>query len=156
MGISTFEKVPKLELGRSQLEVALQFYMRGEEFPAVITLAGAAEELLGKIAESKGHEPSLKRAMRNRCDIFKEIYGEEAREKNFADLQNRVRNELKHFRTGEEVQADYEHEAAQMLTRALENYVLCIGSPHPSQCKFRRTMVRSWRAKQAAFTCSSS
>jgi hypothetical protein len=98
---SFFESVPKQELARSQLEVALQLYMQGNEYPAVITLAGAAEEVLGKIALSKGIEPSLKRTVKELVATTKAVWGREVKESDFAELRNRARNELKHFCSGD-------------------------------------------------------
>lgn len=145
-----FEKVSKEEVARSQLEVALRLYMQGEEYPAVITLAGAAEEVLGKIAQSKGIEASLKRTLRNLCDTYEEVWGEKANEGDFAKLRNLARNELKHLCSGEDLFMDFEKEAAAMLARALDNYHLCIGSPHPRQSDFTSRKVANWRSKQSA------
>ena len=111
---SYFKRIPKHELARSQLEVALQFYMQGREYPAVITLAGAAEEVLGKIAQSKGIEPSLKRTVKELVATTKTVWGHQAKESDFVDLRNRARNELKHLCSGGDVNLDFEHEAAQM------------------------------------------
>ena len=147
---SFFESISKHELARSQLEVALQFYMQGQEYPAVITLAGAAEEVLGKIAESKGLEPSLKRSVKDLVATAKAAWGFELHEKDFADLQNFARNALKHFSSGGDVRLDFEREAAQMLARALENYLLCTGTRHPGQYTFTSKQVANWRAKQVA------
>lgn len=150
MNSSAYQCIPKQELARSQLEVALRFYMQGQEYPAVITLAGAAEELLGKIAEEKGLEPSLKRTLRDLVDTFKAVWGHDAKESDFAQLRNRARNELKHICSGQDLHLDFEHEAAEMLTRALENFLLCTGSPHPGQYAFTSRQIANWRAKQAA------
>jgi hypothetical protein len=147
---SFFESVPKQELARSQLEVALQLYMQGNEYPAVITLAGAAEEVLGKIALSKGIEPSLKRTVKELVATTKAVWGREVKESDFAELRNRARNELKHFCSGGDVKLDFEHEAAQMLARTLENFLLCTGSRHPGHYAFTSKKVANWRAKQAA------
>jgi hypothetical protein len=98
MTSSAYERISKQELARSQLEVALRFYMQGQEYPAVITLAGAAEELLGRIAEDKGLESSLKRSLRELQDTFRVVWGHDAKERDFAQLRNRAKNELKHIR----------------------------------------------------------
>ncbi len=150
MALSAYERLPKQELARSQLEVALRFYMQGQEYPAVITLAGAAEEVLGKIAEDKGFESSLKRTLRELCETFKEVWGREAKESDFAQLRNRGKNELKHLCSGQVLHMDFKSEAAAMLTRALENYVLCTGTPHSGQYAFTRRKVANWRSKQGA------
>lgn len=124
--------------------------MQGEEYPAVITLAGAAEELFGKIAEDKGLESSFKRTLKQLLSGFKAAWGRDAKEKDFADIRNRARNELKHKCSGQDLKLDYENEAAQMLSRALENFKLCTGSRHPRQNAFTTKKVANWRAKQLA------
>ena len=149
MGLSAYEKLPKQELARSQLEVALRLYMQSEEYPAIITLAGAAEEVLGRLAESKELEPSLKKSLRELCEMFKEVSGNEAKETDFAQLRNRARNELKHLCSGNDLHMDFEREAAAMLQRALENYALCTGSRHPREQAFISRKVSNWRSKQA-------
>lgn len=126
----------------------MHFYLDGKEYPAVVTLAGAAEEVLGKMANANGLEPSLKRTVRELLETYKAVWGHEAKEGDFADLRNRVRNELKHFCSGKDVEADYEHEAGSMLTRALENFLLCTGSRHPRHYAFTSKRVANWCAKQ--------
>lgn len=150
MNSSVYQCISKQELARSQLEVALRFYMQGAEYPAVITLAGAAEEVLGKIAEEKGLQSSLKRTLNALLVCFQGVWGYEAKESDFAQLRNRARNELKHICTGQDIQLDFEHEAAAMLARALENFLLCTGSPHPGQYAFTSRRIANWRSKQAA------
>jgi len=140
------ERLSKEELARSQLEVALRFYISGEEWPAVITLAGAAEEILGKIAAARGFEPALKRTLRHLVESCKRLWGTEATESDFAKLRNHARNELKHGT--QDVTIDLEHEAASLLARALENYRLCTGQAHPSEFLFTSMRVKNWRAKQ--------
>jgi hypothetical protein len=150
MNSSPYKRIPKEELARSQLAVALRFYMQGEEFPAVITLAGAAEEILGKIAQKKGFDPALTATVKDLMKIYKLAWGREATEKDFVSLRNHARNEMKHLCSGQDVSLDYEKEAAQMLSRAFQNFLLCFGSPHPDQCMFTSKKVANWRSKQAA------
>jgi hypothetical protein len=144
--MNPLQRLSKQELARSQLEVALRFYIGGEEFPAVITLAGAAEEILGKIAAAQGFEPALKRTLRELVEGHKRLWGREVDEREFAPLRNHAKNELKH--SAGDVTLDLEHEAALLLARALENYHLCTGNPHPSQYAFTSLRVENWRAKQ--------
>lgn len=149
MTLPIYNHIPKQDLARSLLDRALLLYMLGQEYPAVITLAGAAEEILGKIAISKDIEPSLKRKLRQLLVLFKDQWGNDAEQKDFVRLRNRARNYLKHFDVGEEdLQMDYEHEAASMLSRALENFHLCAGVQHPEEFTFTRRRTANWRAKQ--------
>lgn len=148
MVLSGYENISKQDLANSQLEVALRFYMLGQEYPAVITLAGAAEELLGKIVIGKRLEPSLKRTLRQSLALHTELWGDDVNEGAFALYRNRARNYLKHLDAGEDLHMDYEHEAASMLSRALENFHLCTGEQHSGQFTFTRLRISKWRAKQ--------
>jgi hypothetical protein len=148
MTTSQFQSIPKKELAHSQINVALRLYMASEEYPCVITLAGAAEEVLGKIAIELGHEPSFNKTLRELLDMHKQMWGKEAKESDYADLRNKARNEMKHKCSGNDVHLNYEHEAAQMLSRVLENYLLCFGTPHPGQYQFTSKKIANWRAKQ--------
>lgn len=148
MTLPTYHRLSKQEAASSQLEVALTLYLQGRDYPSVITLAGAAEEVLGRIALSKGLDPSLKRTLRRLVETMKEVWGEDASEKDFAHLRNRARNELKHIGDGQDLHLDLEREAAAMVTRALENFRLCTGFPHPGQGAFTSRKIANWRAKQ--------
>ena len=150
MTSSPFQSIPKKDLARSQLNVALRLYLQSEEYPSCITLAGAAEEVLGKIAADAGHEPALKKALKELLELHRHLWGTEAKESDYAELRNHARNEMKHKCSGTDVSLDYEQQAAEMLARALENYLLCFGAPHPDQHRFTTKRVANWRAKQLA------
>lgn len=145
-----FQSIPKKELARSQLNVALKLYLQSEEYPSCITLAGAAEEVLGKIASDAGHEPALKKKLQELLTLHMQLWGTEAKESDYAELRNHARNEMKHRCSGADLSLDYEQQAAQMLARALENYLLCFGTPHPDQQRFTTKRVTNWRTKQPA------
>ena len=146
---SIHQRIPKQDLAISQLNVAIQFYMQGEEYPAVITLAGAAEELFGKIAAKKGLEPVLKREAKELIGTVKEVWGHDTTESEIVTTINRARNEMKHICSGDDLFLNYESQAARLITRALENYFLCFGTVHPSQRKFYSKKLENWRAAQA-------
>ena len=49
----------KQSIALAQLETALRLFSVGEDLISVITLAGAAEEILGKLVKSQGRDNSL-------------------------------------------------------------------------------------------------
>lgn len=147
MNDSQYQCIPKRELAESQLNVALRLYLSDEEYPSVITLAGAAEEVLGKIALDNGHEPALNRKLTKLVTLHKRVWGKEAKEGDYAQLRNKARNEMKHIYSGKDVDLDYEEEATKMLSRALENYRLCFGRPHKKQYVFTKKRIENWRIK---------
>ena len=50
------EKFNKREIGSKQLETALQLFFAGGDLFSVITLAGAAEEILGQLLQQRDRE----------------------------------------------------------------------------------------------------
>jgi len=50
------EKFHKKEIGSQQLETALQLFFAGRDLFSVITLAGAAEEILGQLLHQRDRE----------------------------------------------------------------------------------------------------
>lgn len=51
----------RIDLALEQLDVALMLFLERGDFPAVITLAGAAEEVLGKEVNRRGWQVALHR-----------------------------------------------------------------------------------------------
>ena len=114
----------------------------------MITLAGAAEEMLGKLAETQDHEPALSKATRRKLDLHREVWKEEGAEKEYVQIQNEARNEMKHLCSGADVTLDLEEEAGSLISRALENYRLCFGAHHAEFFRFEKKCIASWRAKK--------
>jgi hypothetical protein len=110
--------VTKSEIARRQLEVAAQLYSNNADYLAVITLAGAAEEILGALLRHSGRDAMID------CIIEMDTNLTGGRPfKVVSDEVNRARNALKHFRISEENAVLIEPgEATAMLARALFNY----------------------------------
>lgn len=113
-------KLNKYQIAERQLEVAAKIYLADGDFLAIITLAGAAEEILGNLLERNG-KPNVKQSLFN---IDKEITG--GRRPTIVNSEiNGIRNALKHAKDPSEDELDIGHEAAiSMLARALANYSL--------------------------------
>jgi hypothetical protein len=109
-----------------QLEVALQLYFEGAPYLSVITLSGAAEEILGKVAKRRGIDTSLESLKNAAVAIHKLLHNEDVNQKVFADRANFARNKLKHINAAEEptISLDAKQEAIDMLNRAIDNYWL--------------------------------
>lgn len=100
-----------------QLHCAIELFLQNRFIPA-ITLAGAAEEILGKMVKDK----DLKHAQDLIIDFT--IMTDRSRgrsEKQIRDDGNRVRNFLKHRIKGE-IKIDIKVEAFIVIQRAIENY----------------------------------
>lgn len=147
MATLVFETIPRVDLARSQLNVALALFTSGDEYPTVITLAGAAEEIFGKLLEKNGKTPALKKTIDRLCDMHRAAFNEEPSPKAYADLRNHARNGLKHLGDGSDLTTDLQHEAAEMLERALDNFYEFTGAHHPLLPKFMSKRRSIWNSR---------
>jgi len=115
-------KNKQLEVASVQLERALHLFQEGDHVCA-LTLAGAAEEILGKLVQEAG----LKTALDEEADLVMAMKwlppGEKSRKQYIAFL-NFPRNSLKHRITdpAKIMPSKWESVAANMLHRACLNY----------------------------------
>ncbi|MCE2485664.1 MAG: hypothetical protein J4F42_09150, partial [Desulfurellaceae bacterium] len=85
-----------------QLKTALRLYFEQEEhfdregYYSVITLAGAAEEIFGKLLKENGIENSLDSLKKVAITITKQLFGEASTENEVVTRANDARNKLKH------------------------------------------------------------
>jgi hypothetical protein len=114
----------KLKVAISQLRLAIALFMEEREYISVITLAGAAEEILGKIAAAASLTPALNRRAEGARQLHVALWGNDPGDKLFKDLKNKTRNELKHLSSGVPLAFGLEQECIRMLDRAVENYRL--------------------------------
>lgn len=131
----------------AQLESALRLYGSRdsqEELLSVITLAGAAEEILGKLIERRGGNNALESLKAATAAMYQHLVPGELIDdktlKTFANRANRARNALKHLDAGGNptVQLDLPEEARDILTRAIDNYWLLEESLTPAMAAFER------------------
>lgn len=110
----------KAEIARRQIEVAVELFFSGGDFLAVVTLSGAAEEILGKLIKRNGETAMIDQLM----ELDKELTGG----RSFATVNkeiNGIRNALKHANDPSEDEIEVDpSEAIAMLSRAVVNYVL--------------------------------
>jgi len=107
----------------AQLETSLRLYFEGSDYFSVITLAGAAEEIFGKMLSAKGIENSLESKKRTVSQISQKLFGARVSPRWTADRANKARNVLKHL-TSPTVTFDLKEEARDILDRAISNYCL--------------------------------
>jgi hypothetical protein len=112
------------DLALKQLETALSLYFDGRDFALVITLAGAADEIFGKLLRATGLENSLDSLVKAVFAIQVHLYGEANEPKRIAQRANSARSSLKHWDEGSPqiVTIDLETEAQDMLGRAIDNW----------------------------------
>ena len=123
-----------------QLETALRLYFEQEDYYSVITLAGASEEIFGKLLNENARENSLDSLKKSVSGLFKHLYSEDLDEKEIVTRANDARNKLKH-ETGV-CEFDAPEEAKDMLNRAIKNYYSLTHNPTPAMDRFQAMHVR--------------
>ena len=122
----------KAEIARRQIEVASELFFADGDFLAVVTLSGAAEEILGKLLQRNGEAAMIDRLV----ELDKELTG--GRSFNILNEEiNGIRNALKHANDPAEDEIEVDASAAiAMLSRAVVNYVLFTdGNATPSMMR---------------------
>ena len=114
----------KLEVAISQLRLSIALFTEEREHISVITLAGAADEILGKLAAAASLTPALTRRAEGARQLYVSLWGDDPGDKVFKNLKNKTRNELKHPSSGAPLAIGLERECIRMLDRAVENYRL--------------------------------
>lgn len=118
---ATYQRV---ELALEQLDVALELFLSKRSMVSALTLAGAAEEILGKALKLKGKRTTLEfeHSAIEQVETF--LRRQPFLWKDFINEKNRVRNAAKHMgeKSAAEIVADLEDEALWMLVRACDNH----------------------------------
>jgi len=128
-------------VARQQLETAIRLFEEGADFLSVITLAGAADEIVGRLAQEAGVSSSLDSLKAATLAMHQHLFQEPGDAKWIADRANRARNALKHLNTGQgrTVTLDPVEEASDMLDRAITNYWSLTLSLTPTMDRYERS-----------------
>ena len=129
----------KLEVAEHQLNVAIRLYLDEDDFVSAITLAGAAEEILGKLLEKQGRKHSLEEFAESCVRVGRHLFNEEWTTKRFVEMQTFFRNGLKHITDGEPI-AVPRAAAEEIIGRAVDNLWALEGRETP---EVRRYMESS-------------
>ena len=117
----------RVALAVEQLHVAIDLFLSNRSTASALTLAGAAEEVLGRKAERFGE----KKAMTAQHEIVAKLLVRAKREvpsfKDYAKECNDARNAVKHMDPDaeEDFQADLTSEAVAKIGAACNNYERC-------------------------------
>ena len=131
----------KQTIALTQLETALRLFVEGKDYYSVVTLAGAADEIFGKMLESRGVLSALASLTKASAAIHLTVHGVPESAKTFADRANLARNALKHLSAGgDPVPLDMREEAADMLDRAISNYWALMSQLSPAMESFERSL----------------
>jgi hypothetical protein len=120
----------KKDIAIAQLRKAIQLF-NTKEYICAVTLAGAAEEILGKIAKKRCGTTVLEEESCFWDQLAEIVNRPKPNRKKVIALLNRTRNELKHNNSGENIffEANLEFEAQCLIDRAIRNYWLAYDTP---------------------------
>ena len=122
----------KHDIALKQLRRAIQLY-RQRDYVCATTLAGAAEEIFGKIAIKRKGINALEDELNFVSECADLIGGKPRPRKILISNRNRTRNQLKHADSGENefVTANFHLASAELIDRALDNYQIAYdGDPN--------------------------
>jgi hypothetical protein len=116
----------KLALAVEHLDEAIRQFLDGKSMACALTLAGAAEEVLGRSVALRGGESALGRRVKDHLMIHNALSASKLSEKDAIWRHNLARNSMKHLNGAEdeEVTLDLEDEAIEMINRAVHNVIL--------------------------------
>ena len=141
MTLSTIGINKYLKIAKEQLETALRLYFEQRDCYSVITLAGAAEEILGKMLNHNGKENSLNSLVAAALELSK-LDGQEVTARDIRDYANHARNRTKHFGIDTD-DFDELEEAKDLLSRAIGNYCSLTGDCTESMSTFDQMHVKN-------------
>jgi hypothetical protein len=118
-------KLHKKEIAKRQIDTAIELFLEGKDYLSVVTLAGAGEEILGKLL--------VRHSKKNMIDYLKELDRQLSGGREFKIVNQEIngfRNSLKHANdeADDEISIAEGHEhAIAILSRAITNYALFEG-----------------------------
>ncbi|MBB3231128.1 hypothetical protein [Halomonas stenophila] len=116
------ESLSYLEIAERQIDRAISLFLNEKDFISSITLAGAAEEILGKmVGEADGTH-----VLNDLIDGSLRLLGVDANDKKarkeVANIANYYRNRVKHYSDDGGLHFSVDFEAAEIIDRAISNY----------------------------------
>ncbi|WP_427501523.1 hypothetical protein ACQE3E_08765 [Methylomonas sp. MED-D] len=137
--------ISKVDIASAQLDRAIQLYVDKTDLISAVTLAGAAEEILGKLVRDTGMKNAFDEVLDTLCAMHAAAFQEEPNRKVYAELRNGIRNEFKHLCAGKTLDINLDSEAAKLINRAIANYRKLFPGIYP---RFRE-FEREWIERQA-------
>lgn len=132
-------KLHKIEIAQRQIDTAIDLFLNDKDFVSTLTLAGAGEEITGKLLDRKGEKNMLQKLHA----WYQETIGTQMEFGEFSRRANLARNTLKHANSPDEDDVEIQRwEAVQMIMRAMTNYKELVGSPSESM-----NVMAGWIAK---------
>jgi hypothetical protein len=133
-------KFHKTEIAKRQIDTAVDLFLEGKDFISALTLAGAGEEITGKLLDRKG-----KKSMLQKLHVwYQDVTGTKIDYGKFCQKTNLARNTLKHANNPEEDELEIQQwEAVQMIMRAMTNYKELVGEPSEKMKVMAKWLVKN-------------
>jgi hypothetical protein len=135
------QKLTNLDIARHQIDRAVLLFLDKDDYISSLTLAGAAEEILGAVLRKQGKAPAIENIVAKGAEIQKTLYGIESPKRLLFNSLNEYRNKLKHFNEQEPLHISPGYYSSRMLNRAIENYVEVCSEPTETMNRFLNTRL---------------
>jgi hypothetical protein len=131
-------ELTKIDAAVDQLDWAIRLFLDHQAYLAAITLAAAAEEILGQAVGNRAAFRQLTSTFATRFAMPEKVVTQ--------DHLNRAKNWLKHWNTltdDEKITLELDEEAIQYIVRALTNLAAHDGSLPSEGPRFRQWLARN-------------
>jgi hypothetical protein len=114
----------KLSVATQQLDTALRLYFGRRDYFSAITLAGAAEEILGVYLKRHRQPNAFDEDLEASLRVYRWLHNQDTSPEKMHKTINRVKNAAKHMQGFADVElfCDPREEARTILDRAVSNY----------------------------------
>lgn len=131
------KRISKIDIAKWQLDRAIRLFLDQKDFVSSITLAGASEEILGSILRTSSDLSSYDQLQRGFYRIVEMFQGRKPCPRTFNDLANGIRNGLKHYQDGKDIEFDPEQEAMDIIQRSISNLFKITGEETVNMTRFK-------------------
>jgi len=142
------ETLTNLEIAHRQLERSIELFLDRQDYISALTLAGAAEEILGKLLRKEGKNHWLDEITSGTLKLLgfegEALQSPEAKRagKQIANISNYYKNRCKHFNDQDHVTFSVDVQAAEMIDRAISNYWQLTQRETGAMGRFRELILR--------------
>src|SRR5690625_1090841 len=135
------ETLSNLDIAERQLERALSLFFAEQDYISSLTLAGAAEEILGKILNEEKSAPHALADLIEGALKLNEVQAGSSEEKGakkaIANIANHFKNRLKHYNIDGSITFSTDFYAAEIIDRAIKNYFAVTGAETALMLRFK-------------------
>ena len=135
-------EISKVEIAIAQLDTAIQFYLDKSDLISAVTLAGAAEEILGNLVTQEDKANAFAENLDILCYIHRAVFEKEPKRKDYVNLRNGIRNEFKHICSGKTLEVNLDKEASKLIDRAIGNYQKLFPGIYPRFNEFNQEWLK--------------